>query len=162
MLQKFTTSLLLVLIIFAFSSGSLYSQNRAYKNTVLDGSEIGKPNSTKSTQTHFSDNNFQPLTVGSYVVNFVPFNLTSFYDLQSNSTTNEVWQDPTNPLYVHAAVMVMPVFGSTRFCAYLLSTDRGATWSSFGNVAEAQSGFPSISGLSDGSAIITMHTTDGG
>ena len=36
------------------------------------------------------------------------------------------------------------------------------TWDNFGNVAEAQSGFPSIDGLSDGSALITMQTTDGG
>ncbi|HMS35230.1 MAG TPA: T9SS type A sorting domain-containing protein [Ignavibacteria bacterium] len=162
MFQKFTTSLLIVLAVLSFNSS--YSQDRReYRQTAVDGSEVGIPNTnTRKFVQHVQDNNIQPLSTSSYTVNFTSFNLASYYDLQSNGTTNEVWQDPLNPLYVHAAVMVMPVFGSTRYCIYLLSTDRGLTWDSFGNIAEAQSGFPSIDGLSDGSAIVTMHTTAGG
>lgn len=162
MFQKFTTSLLLVLAVLSFNSS--YSQDRReYRQTAVDGSEVGIPKTnTQKSAPVIQDNNIQPMTVNAYTVNYTSFNLASYYDLQSNGTTNEVWQDPLNPLYVHAAVMVMPVFGSTRFCIYLLSTDRGLTWDSFGNIAESQSGFPSIDGLSDGSAIVTMHTTAGG
>ena len=161
MSHKITTSLLLVLLIFSFNSS--YSQNRkAYNNIVLDGSEVGNANTGSNVQTSNTDNNYEPLSVNAYTVHYFPFSLSSYYDLQSNGTPNEIWQDPLNPLYVHAAVMVMPTFGSTRFVNYLLSTNRGQTWDNFGNVAEAQSGFPSIDGLSDGAALITMHTTAGG
>jgi hypothetical protein len=146
--------------LFAFSFSTSYSQNRQVKSVVLDGSEVGAPNLKKSvTQT---DNILPSLTTGTFVVNFTNFGISSFYDLQSNSTTNEIWQDPSNPLNVHAAVMVLPAFGGTRVVQYVYSADGGATWSNFGNIAEVGSGFPSISGLSNGSAIITMHTSDGG
>ncbi|MEZ4691038.1 MAG: hypothetical protein R3A12_13045 [Ignavibacteria bacterium] len=58
--------------------------------------------------------------------------------------------------------MVLPVFGGTRVVNYVLSTDRGVTWTNFGSIDVAASGFPSIDGLSDGSAIVTMHTSAGG
>jgi len=161
MLRKFTTALILVLFIFSFSSS--YSQNRkAYNNIVLDGSEVGIANTESNVQTGYTDNNYEPLTVNAYTVHFFPFGISSYYDLQSNGTPNEIWQDPLNPLYVHATVMVLPAFGTTRYVNYLLSTNRGQTWDNFGNVAEAVSGFPSIDGLSDGAALVTMHTTAGG
>ena len=161
MLRKFTTALILVLFIFSFSSS--YSQNRkAYNNIVLDGSEVGIANTESNIQNGNSDNNYEPLTVNAYTVHFFPFGISSYYDLQSNGTPNEIWQDPLNPLYVHAAVMVLPTFGATRVVNYLLSSNRGLTWDNFGNVAEALSGFPSIDGLSDGAALVTMHTTAGG
>jgi len=160
MFQKFTTSLLLVMLVFSFST-SYSSPKRELKNKVVDGSEIGTPNNRKSVEP-IRDNNIQPMTVNAFTVFYTPLGLASYYDLQSNSTPNEVWQDPLNPLYVHAAVMVLPTFGATRVVNYLLSTNRGLTWDNFGNVAEASSGFPSIDGLSDGAALVTMHTTEGG
>ena len=160
MFQKFTTSLLLVMLVFSFSN-SYSSPKKELKNKVVDGSEIGIPNNRKSVEP-VRDNNIQPMTVNAYTVSYTPLGLASYYDLQSNSTPNEVWQDPLNPLYVHAAVMVLPQFGGVRVVNYLLSTNRGTTWDNFGNVAEVSSGFPSIDGLSDGVALITMHTTEGG
>ncbi|MCB0726418.1 MAG: T9SS type A sorting domain-containing protein [Ignavibacteriae bacterium] len=162
MLTKFTTfSLLLILTIF--SAGTSFSQDRkVVKNTVLDGSEIGTRNLNKSVK-NTTDNNLQPMTTaGGLTVTYSTFGLSSYYDLQSNSTTNEVWQDPNNADYVHSAVMVLPVFGGTRVVNYVLSTDRGVTWTNFGSIDVAASGFPSIDGLSDGSAIVTMHTSAGG
>ena len=159
MSQKFTIATLLVLFFFSF--GSTYSQNRkAYNHTVLDGSEVGNTTTRITGQAKNTDNNYQPLSVNAYIVQYTPFGITSYYDTQSNGTPNEIWQDPLNPLYVHAAVMVMPVFGSTRFVNYLLSTNRGDTWTNLQNVTPFQSGFPSIDGLSDGREIITMHMTD--
>ena len=125
MFQKFTTSLLLVMLVFSFST-SYSSPKREIKNKVVDGSEIGIPNNRKSVEP-VRDNNIQPMTVNAYTVSYTPLGLASYYDLQSNSTPNEVWQDPLNPLYVHAAVMVLPQFGGVRVVNYLLSTNRGTT-----------------------------------
>ena len=163
MLTKLTTfSLLLILTIFSVSTS--FSQDRkVMKNTVLDGSEIGTRNTNKSAPVVATDNNLQSMiTTSGLNVSFSTFGLASYYDLQSNSTTNQVWQDPNNADYVHSAVMVLPVFGGTRVVYYVLSTDRGASWTSFGSIDVAASGFPSIDGLSDGAALVSMHTSAGG
>ncbi|MEP7146924.1 MAG: T9SS type A sorting domain-containing protein [bacterium] len=164
MSQKLTTSLLLILMMFSFSlSYSRDNRGKEVKATTLDGSEIGTPNNNAITTNSKTTFDNQPLTTTAYPVAYHPFGLSSFYDLQSNGSTDEIWQNPLAPDNVHAAVMVLPVFGGTRFVNYLLSADRGTTWSLLGNVAESQSGFPSINGFPDvGKAIVTMHTTAGG
>jgi len=162
MSQKFTTSLLLIIMMFSFSLS--YSKDKGpIKATTLDGSEIGTHNNNAiTTQSNLRFDN-QPLTTSAYTVAIRPFGIASFYDLQSNGGTDEIWQNPLSPDNVHAAVMVLPTFGGTRFVNYLLSTDRGTTWSLLGNVVESQSGFPSISGFNnDGRAIIALHTNAGG
>ncbi len=161
MSQEFKTALIFVLFIFTFYSS--YSQDRkAYNNIVLDGSESGNAYTGRNSSSNYTDNNYEPLSVNSYTIHFYPFGISSYYDLQSNGTPNEIWQDPLNPLYVHAAVMVLPTFGATRVVTYLLSTNKGLTWDNYGNISEAASGFPSIDGLSNGCALVTMHTTAGG
>ncbi|MEO8666244.1 MAG: hypothetical protein ABI462_12195, partial [Ignavibacteria bacterium] len=162
MSQKFTTSLLLVIMMFSFSLSYSRDKGNPIKATTVDGSEIAISNKNTALIQNQTDNFYAPLTTNTYVVNFTPLGLSSFYDLQSNGVTNEIWQNPISPDNVHAAVMVLPTFGGTRFVNYLLSTDRGQTWSLLGNVAESQSGFPSIDGYPDGKAVVAMHTTAGG
>ena len=165
MSDKINTTLLLILIfvLLFFSIQFLYSQSsKVYNNVFLDGSETETANKNYEPQVSSPYKSIQPLKTNSYDVYYTPMGIANYYDVQSNATPNEIWQDPLNPLYVHAAVMVQPNAGGTRYVNYLLSTNRGSTWDNFGNVAEAQSGFPSIDGLSDGSALITMQTTYGG
>ena len=163
MSDKIITTLLLTFALIFFSVHFLYSQSdKVYNNVFLDGSEIGSLKENHGPQTNNPNNSFKTLKTNSYVVYYTPLGTANYYDVQSNATPNEIWQDPLNPLYVHAAVMVQPNAGGTRYVNYLLSTNRGLNWDNFGNVAEAQSGFPSIDGLSNGHAIITMQTTDGG
>lgn len=163
MSQKIITTLLLTFALIFFSVHFLNSQSdKVYKDVFLDGSETVSKKKNHEPQKFISGNSIKPFNTNSYTVYYTSFNLASHYDVQSNATPNEIWQDPLNPLYVHAAVMVQPNPGGTRYVNYLLSTDRGLTWDNFGNVSEAQSGFPSLDGLSDGAAIITMQTTAGG
>lgn len=155
-----------ILLFLTISSGSIYSQSsKSYKYKPIAGSETGKANinSQPSKSTYTEDNKFQRYTTeGGYPVEFSSFYLSSYYDHQSNGSPNQIWQDPWNPENVHTAVMVLPVFGGTRSVYYIPSTDKGLTWTNFGSIDNAESGYPSINGFSDGSAIITMQTTAGG
>jgi len=163
MSDKIITNLLFTFALIFFSIHFLYSQSdKVYNNVFLNGSELGSVKEDYSPQKINPNNSIKTLKTNSYVVYYIPLGTANYYDVQSNATPNEIWQDPLNPLYVHAAVMVQPNAGGTRYVNYLLSMNRGLTWDNFGNVAEAQSGFPSIDGLSNGIAIITMQTTAGG
>ena len=161
MSDKIITILQLTFALTFFSVHFLYSQSdKVYKNVFLDGSESGIENNISRSQSNYLDYSYKSLKTKSYTIHYtpLPIYLSTFYDLQSNATPNEIWQDPLNPLYVHAAVMVLRVFGSTRYVSYVLSTDRGITWDLLGHVSEVQSGFPSIDGLSNGSALVTMQS----
>jgi hypothetical protein len=162
MLKKIHFTLILVLL--TFLSASVFSQsNKSYKYKPIEGSETGKAyiNSQQPNSSLNEENKKHHKTEGGLTVNFSAFGLTSYYDHQSNGSSNQIWQDPDNAEFVHSSVTYLPVFGGTRVCNYVLSTDRGATWTNFGSIDVSQSGFPSIYGLSDGSAIVTMQTTAG-
>ncbi|MEO8666519.1 MAG: T9SS type A sorting domain-containing protein [Ignavibacteria bacterium] len=156
-----SNSLIFLFLIFSFCIS--YSKDKGpVKFTPLDGSESGTANNNFKS-SYPASNDYEPLTTSSYTVHYTPMGLTSYYDIQSNGSPNEIWQNPLSPDNVHAAVMVLPIFGLTRFVDYLFSSDRGNSWSLLGNVAEAQSGFPSIDGFRDnGVEIISMHTISGG
>jgi hypothetical protein len=85
---------------------------------------------------------------------------TTEQDYASNSSPQQIWQDPNNPNNIHAINMTQPT--GLRVSAYYFSSDKGATWSYIGDVPAVRSGYPSIDGFSDGTALITTHTTDGG
>ena len=51
----------------------------------------------------------------------------------------------------------------TRACAYFFSSDNGATWTFLGDVpSSGRSGFPAISGFTNGAAIIANHNDNNG
>ncbi|MGH2574571.1 MAG: hypothetical protein ACRDFC_02610, partial [Ignavibacteria bacterium] len=59
----------------------------------------------------------------------------SIYDLQSNGVTQHCWQDPAAPDIIHLVFMWNQTPGwpaSARRTKYLVSNDRGATWTPLG------------------------------
>ena len=97
---------------------------------------------------------------------FTPTHGQSIYDLQSNGSTVQLWQDPVNPNNVHAVYMTAdyndPSFANRR-CKYFFSSDRGVTWTFIAEVPNGyRSGFVCITGLSNGNALIANHSNVGG
>jgi hypothetical protein len=89
----------------------------------------------------------------------------TIYDLCSNGSTVQVWQDPATPGNIHAVFVHSPPGDpsfAVRLSKYYFSTDKGATWTFVADVPTERSGFPTISGFSDGSALIGNHSADGG
>lgn len=160
-----TVTSLLVLLMF-ISVGNLSADKiRKAELIVLDGSEPVPPTTKKSVQSNIDVRNIQYPPVQTSFGNFTfqQTGTSSFYDLQSNGTTNQVWQDPLIPANVHACYMNAPVSGGTRVCTYLLSNDMGMTWQNLGDIpAGIASGFPSVSGLPNGAAVISNHNNSNG
>ncbi|MBS1516449.1 MAG: T9SS type A sorting domain-containing protein [Bacteroidetes bacterium] len=110
-----------------------------------------------SQQQYYSDN---------AVVSFVQLSqLRNYYDLQSNASATQIWQDPNNLNNIHAIYMLSTDAGTTwpdRTTQYFYSTDKGVTWAFISNVpATGRSGYGMITGLSTGSAMIALHTGSG-
>ena len=107
---------------------------------------------------------FAPLITKSGTVLFSSTSTSTVYDLQANGVPQQIWQDPLTPSFVHAVFMysLEPGF-ATRGCAYIFSYDFGATWNNYADVpSNARSGFPSISGLTSGAAVIANHNNRNG
>ncbi len=104
---------------------------------------------------------FDPVEVGNLI--FEVHNITdraTGYDLQSNASTQQVWVDYNNPDFLHAHfVNSQETAGwSDRNCLYFGSTDAGVNWFELGAVPNTgRSGFPTIYGKSDGSAVLLNH-----
>ena len=82
-------------------------------------------------------------------------------DYPSNSTAIQLWQDPNSPNQMHAVTMYNSNgLDGTRLTSYLYSTNRGSTWTVIGDVPSVRSGFSTIDGFSDGTALVTTHTAD--
>lgn len=98
-------------------------------------------------------------------ITLIPTTIKTYYDLQSNSTPSQIIQDPLRPNNIHAIFMTaLQTDFSDRSMKYSFSSDGGATWHNLGNVppAGATSGFGTVSVLSDGVAVIGLHTSLGG
>jgi hypothetical protein len=100
-------------------------------------------------------------------VTMVPTGATTIYDLESNGTPVMIWQDPNTPDNIHAILMSSPPGDpsfTVRQTKYYFSTDRGTTWAFVADVPSpsVRSGFPAITGLSDGNALIANHSDAGG
>ncbi len=98
-------------------------------------------------------------------VTLVDVGARTIYDLCSNGSTDQVWQDPADPDKIHAIFVSSPPGDPTfavRLSKYYLSTDKGATWTFVADVPSVRCGFPAISGFSDGSALVVNHSADGG
>lgn len=96
---------------------------------------------------------------------FVNIGATTIYDICSNASPVEVWQDPVTPENIHAVFVTNPAGDPgfiNRRSKYYFSTDKGTTWWFIADVPNLRSGFPTISGFSDGSALISNHSADGG
>ncbi len=83
-------------------------------------------------------------------------NARTLYDLQSNSCTRYIWQDPNNPLRLFAVFMVDKIGAGPGFpdrrVNYFYSSNGGNNWSYTGNVSSYRSGYPCL-GLQQNSAV---------
>ncbi|HKB87954.1 MAG TPA: T9SS type A sorting domain-containing protein [Ignavibacteriaceae bacterium] len=160
-----------LLIIFAlFSLGSLQAQNRASvlhrtaKILTFTGNETSKVSGNptfKAERTNYPD-----VVNGGLTFDFVGTGLLSGYDLQSNGTPDEIWQDPTNPDNLHAVYMnsQQTTVWSDRTVTYFYSFDGGLSWFSVANIPSTgeKSGYPSVNGFDDGTEVVALHSTAGG
>lgn len=160
MLQKLTT--FLILILFIAVSGVQSSDRTPKPHRVSDGSEAYE--SSKYPQPKFTLDRFEPVVGNNAIYTFHPTGIFTVYDLQSNGVPNEIWQDPLEPNNVHGIFMYSTVAGfATRAAGYVFSNDAGATWTGLGDVPNTgRAGFPSITGLPNGSAVIANHNTTNG
>lgn len=104
-------------------------------------------------------------SINGITVTLVDIGARTIYDLCSNGSPVQVWQDPATPNHVHAVFVHAPPGDpsfAVRLAKYYLSTDKGATWTFVADVPTVRSGFPTIDGFSDGSALIANHSADGG
>lgn len=104
-------------------------------------------------------------STSSLTVTFTDIGARTIYDLCSNGSPVNVWQDPSNPNNIHAVFIHSPPGNpsfTVRLSKYYISTDKGVTWNFIADVPTIRSGFASIDGFSDGSALIVNHSSDGG
>jgi len=97
---------------------------------------------------------------------FTPIGCSSIYDLCSNGSPVSIWQDPSTPDNIHMAVVHAPLGDGTSFptrrSKYYFSSDRGTTWTFISDVPTGiKSGFPTITGTSEGNALVANHCQDG-
>ncbi|MDD5362592.1 MAG: T9SS type A sorting domain-containing protein [Ignavibacteria bacterium] len=102
-----------------------------------------------------------------YPVTFVNTGCTTLYDICSNGSAVEIWQDPAEPDNIHAVFMTAPLNDGLSFpnrrSKYYFSSDRGTSWTYLADIPTGtRSGYPTISGLSDGTALVANHSLDGG
>ncbi len=138
--------------------------NRSAKILTFTGDEVSKVSGNptfKVQKTYYPD-----VVRGGLTFDFSGTGLLSGYDLQSNGTPDEIWQDPSNPDNLHAIYMnsQQTTGWSDRTCTYFYSFDGGLSWFSIANLPSTgeKSGYPSINGFDDGTEIVANHNPAGG
>jgi hypothetical protein len=89
----------------------------------------------------------------------------TIYDLVSNGSPVTIWQDPNTPNNIHAICISSPLndtLFTIKLAKYYLSTDKGVMWSFIADVPTIKSSFPTITGMSDGTALVANYSIDGG
>lgn len=96
----------------------------------------------------------------------------TWYDLQGNGATHQIWQNPDNPDEMTMAYTWSPdtIGGSsgwpTRTIRNYVSTNRGAAWTEVGDVPTPgpRSGFVAVTGVTgaSGMPVLAFHTNAGG
>jgi len=159
-MKKFTTLFILFTITICFSKFSVSQKDENHiKNTSKNS--YSSYNIKKGFTTSFSNSEYGSVQGAIYYFRFAPMEISTVYDIQSSAVPNQIWQDPLNPMNVHAVFMYTsdPTF-AFRYCAYLFSNDYGSTWTFLGDVpSSGRSGFPSISGFTSGAAVIACNST---
>lgn len=133
----------ILLILLALLNTSLFSQdNNKFSNIIYS-----------DNSSAYSSISFKEMS-----------SLRNYYDHQSAGSPVLIWQDPANPNNIHAVYTYSAIaFNQTypdRTVKYFFSSDKGITWTYITNLpAEGyKSGFGTITGLSNGSALIALHT----
>jgi len=145
-----------------------------YKVTMIGDALVGVRADGKSDNYGFSNIASLIKQTGSkgltpdwnFTATFTPIGLGTIYDLCSNGSTVQIWQDPATPDNIHIAVVHAPLGDGTSFptrrTKYFYSSDRGVTWTYVSDVPSGvKSGFPSVTGFTDGTALVVNHSADG-
>ncbi len=124
-----------------------------YKGEYINGAPHIVPANRNNQQTYFTDN---------ASVTFYQLSTTrNYYDIQSNGSAMQIWQDPNTPDNIHAVYMLSNDPGTTwpdRAMQYYFSSNRGASWTFITNVpASGRSGYGMITGQPNGAAIVALH-----
>jgi hypothetical protein len=171
MLHKFTAFVVILLLCgFGVSQAQDYS-TITKPDVVISGDE--QPNSFERTRVGIGNTISFDSFVSANGLAWDVHNITdrkTGYDLQSNASTQQVWVDLTNPMFLHSVFtnsQTDDLIWADRTCLYFGSTDAGVTWFELGGVpvnngTDGRSGFPAIHGLSGGSAVITNHSNNEG
>ncbi|MBN8569560.1 MAG: T9SS type A sorting domain-containing protein [Ignavibacteria bacterium] len=129
-----------------------------YKGVYVNGNPRIIPGNPNGGQQPYTDN-------GTTVTYLELGPSRNFYDLQSNATPVQIWQDPINQNNIHALYMFSSDPGTAwadRTMQYFFSSDRGVTWEFISNVpAEGRSGYGMITGTATGQAFVGLHTAVG-
>jgi hypothetical protein len=93
----------------------------------------------------------------------VSVDLRTKYDLQANGNAKYIYQNPTNPMEMHAVFMVATDGNpwNTRNIRYAYTSDGGASWDYLGTVTSTRSGFPTVVATNDNRAVVLCHAADG-
>ncbi|MBU0528463.1 T9SS type A sorting domain-containing protein [bacterium] len=158
-----TTYVAVVLLLLGFIS--LQAQERISHKTLPDtpisGDEAMDMRNIEVIQSS-APINFAPVNSGNFTwdIHDITDRATG-YDLQSNSSTQQIWLDVNTPAYLHAIFTnsqeaISP--WSDRTTLYFGSTNSGVDWFELGPVPNtSRCGYPAIYGDAAGSAIIMNH-----
>jgi len=155
----------IISFVILFLSGISIGQTKfIYNNDAI----INEQTKKFSSKINYADNFLPAITItDAYVITLAELNVNgrTYYDIQSNGICRMIFQQNSNPNYIHAVFMVDPIGAAgfpDRRTKYFHTTNGGANWEFLGNVPSIRSGFPSITLMNDGRAVILNHTTDGG
>jgi len=158
------TALLITVLLLGFSITQ--AQFIPDRSPIVTGNETRDMSSNPIIKVYTSPT-FGPVQTSSLVFNVHSIDPTIFtgYDFQSNTSPHQVWMDPNTPDFLHAVFTYSGTLTpwNDRTCLYYGSTDAGVTWFQLGSVpvwisaTNGRSGFPVISGTSNGYAVIMNH-----
>jgi hypothetical protein len=171
-------ALLFLFLMFLFS-GFSEAQNKIISNTsklsalsykfMMNGdavSGVWNGNFPVSVKSLLKNQNKTQSEPPQYNTTFVYTGCSTIYDFVSGGTPQNIVQDPNNLNYMHLVCMYAPPGDGTSFpnrkTKYYFSTNKGTSWSFIANVPNVRSGFPVITLASDGTELISVHTTNGG
>jgi hypothetical protein len=168
MLNKIT-AIAVVILLFGFVS--LQAQNQGLiEAPLITGDETPDLSSNPVIEVT-GGYVFDPVISRSLTYDFHSIDPATFtgYDFQSNTSTQQVWMDPNNPLFLHAvfANSQETAAWTDRTCLYYGSVDAGLTWFQLGpvpvnNGTDGRSGFPVMYGTSTGAGVIANHNNSDG
>ncbi len=160
-----------LLSLCAILIGTTFSQNTPVK--IIQNGDVFTSNQNPIVQRDVNGNftlstmdKIDPVYYTNSPVNWVTTELSTdartVYDLQSNGCVRYIWQNPANPLQLHAIFThsADPAAWPDRNVRYFYSANGGTTWDYLGAVSLSRAGFGSLSALTSGRAIVATHTAN--
>ncbi|MCX6165154.1 MAG: hypothetical protein NTU73_09920, partial [Ignavibacteriae bacterium] len=169
-MKKITIMLFLMFLFIGFSHAQK-NQNAAIEKysqisykIVMNGDAVTSICENRSVPSIKSILKFQSPSQNSLFLfssTFTYIGCSTSYTTVSNSTPQNIYQDPNNPDRIHIVCISAPPEDSITFTnrktKYYYSTDKGTTWSFICNVPDVRSGLPVITLTSNGNALIANY-----